>query len=101
MCDFYHSVHHSLFRSPHLLSQAAIRAVQVASETLKYPSKLLIKTDSAYVVKAMTEWIHNWRKTNYAKVKNEGLFRRLDILVQTVPFSVKFEHVAAHAGIEG
>ena len=49
----------------------------------------------------MTEWIHNWRKTNYAKVKNEGLFRRLDVLVRAVPFSVKFEHVAAHAGIEG
>ena len=61
----------------------------------------MIKTDSAYVVKAMTEWIHKWRRTDYAKVKNEGLFRKLDSLVHSSPFPVKFEHVAAHAGIEG
>lgn len=49
---------------------------------LKKPSRVTITTDSNYVVKGMTEWIHSWRKKGWKTagkkpVKNRELWEAL------------------------
>lgn len=61
-------------------------------------------TDSTYVQKGITEWIHGWKKRGWktaAKkaVKNEDLWRRLDEAI--VRHDVKWHWVKGHAGHPG
>jgi len=58
--------------------QAAISALL----SLKKPCKINLYTDSVYVQKGITQWIHNWQKNNWRKsdnkpVKNADLWRKL------------------------
>lgn len=58
---------------------AAIRALQFLSR----PCEVNIYTDSQYVRKGITEWIHGWKKKNWmtaskTAVKNEDLWKILD-----------------------
>jgi ribonuclease HI len=54
-------------------------------------------TDSTYVQKGITEWIENWKKKNWKKVKNIDLWQELD--KQKSEFkSIKFFHVKGHSG---
>jgi ribonuclease HI len=53
-----------------------------AFEALKKPCKVRVITDSNYIVKAMSEWIHgwirnNWRNSQKQKVLNRDLWERL------------------------
>jgi ribonuclease HI len=57
---------------------AAIRAL----EMLKVPSELELFTDSQYLARGMSEWIHGWIRRNWAlkdgsPVKNDDLWKRL------------------------
>lgn len=79
-------------------------AVIRALEAIKRTSKVVIYTDSVYVQKGMTEWIHGWKqrgwKTSDKKpVKNDDLWKRLDALVQS--HQVQWVWVKGHAGHEG
>ena len=61
-------------------------------------------TDSTYVQKGITEWIHGWKKRGWktaAKkpVKNDDLWRRLDEAVAR--HDVKWHWVKGHAGHPG
>jgi len=54
-----------------------------ALEALTRPCRVELTTDSQYLRKGITEWIHNWRKKGWrtAKgdpVKNADLWQRLD-----------------------
>ena len=76
---------------------AAIQAL----ETLKRDVQADLYTDSTYVQKGITEWIHSWKnrgwKTAAKKpVKNEDLWRRLDEAVAR--HDVKWHWVKGHAG---
>jgi ribonuclease HI len=58
---------------------AAIEALSA----LKRESKVLLHTDSKYVMEGVTKWIHGWKKNGWKTadkkpVKNEDLWRRLD-----------------------
>ena len=58
---------------------AAIEALSA----LKRESKVLLHTDSKYVMDGVTKWIHGWKKNGWKTadkkpVKNEDLWRRLD-----------------------
>ena len=60
---------------------AAIRAL----EALKRPSQVKLYTDSIYVMKGITEWIHDWKRKGWRTadkkaVKNADLWRQLDEL---------------------
>ncbi len=56
-----------------------------------------VYTDSTYVQKGITEWIENWKKKNWKKVKNIDLWQELD--KQKSRFkSIKFFHVKGHSG---
>ena len=76
---------------------AAIRAL----EALKRPSQVKLYTDSIYVMKGITEWIHDWKRKGWRTadkkpVKNEDLWRRLDEL--RAKHDIEWRWVRGHAG---
>ena len=78
---------------------AAIQAL----EALKKPCKVELHTDSQYVMKGITEWVHGWKARGWktaAKdpVKNEDLWRRLDEARRR--HDVDWRWVKGHAGHE-
>jgi ribonuclease HI len=48
----------------------------VALESLKRPCEVKITTDSQYLVKGMTEWIHGWVKKDWKNSKKEPVLNR-------------------------
>ena len=79
---------------------ASLEALRAMSEQ---PEKAAVYTDSQYVQKGMTEWIHNWKKKGWLTsdkkpVKNEKLWQRLDELAAGLPLS--WVWVKGHAGNE-
>ncbi|HYG25530.1 MAG TPA: ribonuclease HI [Caulobacteraceae bacterium] len=78
---------------------AAIQAL----EALKKPCRVELHTDSQYVMKGITEWVHGWKQRGWktaAKdpVKNEDLWRRLD--EARLRHQVDWRWVKGHAGHE-
>lgn len=76
---------------------AAIQAL----EALKKPCKVELHTDSTYVMKGISEWIHGWKKRGWLTadrkpVKNDDLWRRLD--VARSKHDVTWKWVKGHAG---
>lgn len=77
----------------------ALRAVKSS-----YSGQITLWTDSTYVVKGITEWIHGWKKRGWKKsdkkpVVNADLWRILDDLNQQ--HNVDWKWVKGHAGIDG
>lgn len=81
-----------------------LTAVIEALKLLKYPCKVNLYSDSAYVVNAfLQKWIINWQKNNWKTVdkkdvKNKELWQELLDLTNT--HSVKFIKVKGHADNE-
>ena len=76
---------------------AVIRALEV----LKRPVSARIYTDSQYVQKGMTEWIHGWKRRGWKTagkepVKNEDLWRQLDTVAAL--HAVEWVWVRGHNG---
>ena len=76
-------------------------AVIAALEALKKPCRALIITDSNYVVKGMSEWIHTWKekgwKTSQKKeVLNRDLWERL--LKASEPHDIEWSWIKGHNG---
>ncbi len=76
-------------------------AVIEALRSLKRPVPVRIHTDSQYVQKGMTEWIHGWKRRGWKTagkepVKNEDLWRQLDALAAT--HDIEWLWVRGHAG---
>ena len=72
-----------------------------ALEALKKPSRVDLHTDSEYVKKGISEWIHGWKRKGWhtaakTPVKNADLWQRLDAARQ--PHDVKWHWVRGHAG---
>ena len=81
-----------------------LTAVIRALETLKRPSQVKIYTDSSYVQKGMTEWIarwkaKNWRTADKKLVKNDDLWKALDVLAQA--HQIEWIWVRGHNGNDG
>ncbi|GJL74145.1 ribonuclease HI [Nitrosomonas sp.] len=76
---------------------AAIRAL----EQLKRPCTVRLYTDSQYVHKGISQWMHAWKARNWKTaskkpVKNEDLWRLLDQLSQQ--HEIEWLWVRGHAG---
>ncbi|MFO0706419.1 MAG: ribonuclease HI [Nitrospira sp.] len=76
-------------------------AVIQALESFPEPITARVYTDSQYVQKGISEWIHNWKRRGWktsAKdpVKNEDLWRRLDTLAAA--HTIDWRWVKGHAG---
>jgi ribonuclease HI len=77
--------------------QAAIEAL----ETLKQPCEVTFYTDSEYVRRGISEWLATWRrngwKTTLKKpVKNEDLWRALDLAA--AKHRIQWRWLRGHAG---
>lgn len=79
---------------------ATIRAL----EALKKPCKIRLHTDSQYVQKGISEWIHAWKMRGWLTaskkpVKNADLWQELDGLSQQ--HEIEWIWVRGHAGHDG
>lgn len=78
-----------------------LTAVIRALEALKRPSRVRVHTDSQYVQKGISAWIHAWKRRDWRTVdrkpvKNSDLWRRLDELAAV--HDVEWIWVRGHAG---
>jgi len=76
-------------------------AVIEALRALKRPLAVRVHTDSQYVQKGISEWIHGWKKRGWKTadrkpVKNEDLWRTLDGLA--AQHRIEWHWVKGHAG---
>ncbi len=75
-----------------------LKAVIEALKAIKNKSiPTIVFTDSLYVQKGLTEWIENWKKRNWKKVKNTDLWKELDLLVNQFK-DIEIKHIRGHAG---
>jgi ribonuclease HI len=78
-----------------------LMAVIEALRALKRPCRVILHTDSQYVKKGITEWIHDWKRRDWktaAKkpVKNADLWQMLDMVQMT--HQVEWRWIKGHAG---
>ena len=78
---------------------AAIQAL----EALKKPCQVELHTDSTYVMKGISEWIHAWKRRGWLTadkkpVKNDDLWKRLD--AARLRHEVDWRWIKGHAGHE-
>ncbi|KAF0853061.1 mitochondrial ribonuclease H [Andalucia godoyi] len=85
---------------------AAIRVFERVPRT----AHLIIKTDSRYVIKIMTEWLQSWKRSSWYRGKNfmhphaksnMDLITVLDAHLAQHTGHVEWVHVDAHSGIPG
>jgi len=81
-----------------------LMAVIEALTALKRPSRIVLHTDSQYVMKGITEWIRGWKAKGWktaAKepVKNVDLWRTLDEAVAR--HEIQWVWVKGHSGHNG
>lgn len=79
-------------------------AVIRALEALKRPCQVRLHTDSQYVQKGISEWIHSWKRRGWRTadkkpVKNDDLWKRLDELA--AQHDIDWIWVKGHAGHDG
>ena len=78
-----------------------LTAVIRALEALKRRCTVRLYTDSQYVQKGISQWIHDWKRRGWRTadkkpVKNEDLWRRLDELAGG--HDIEWHWVRGHAG---
>jgi ribonuclease HI len=76
-------------------------AVIAGLRTLEEPATVSVVTDSQYVAKGMTTWIHSWRRKGWrtasgTPVKNRDLWEELDTLGRR--HRLRFEWIRGHNG---
>jgi iron complex transport system ATP-binding protein len=76
-------------------------AVIEALQSLTQPVQARVYTDSQYVQKGISEWIHGWKRRGWKTagkepVKNEDLWRRLDVLA--TKHTLEWHWVRGHNG---
>ena len=76
-------------------------AVIEALQSLTEPETARVYTDSQYVQKGISEWIHSWKQRGWKTagkdpVKNEDLWRRLDTLASG--HTIEWHWVRGHSG---
>lgn len=85
-------------------NQMELTAVIQGLKALKRPTIVKIVTDSSYVEKGISEWMHRWKKNHwrrktssgYAPIKNLELWQELEKLYQI--HVIVLERVEGHAG---
>ena len=82
---------------------AVIEALHALRSMGDVSRKAVVYTDSQYVQKGITEWIHTWKRNSWRTsdkkpVKNQDLWMTLDSLAGEL--SLHWEWVKGHAGNE-
>jgi len=65
-------------------------------KALKEPCEVEIISDSSYVVKGINEWLKNWIKRDFKKVKNIDLWK--EYIEVSSPHAIKATWVRGHNG---
>ena len=78
-----------------------LRAAIAGLASLKEPCAVTVYTDSQYVRKGITEWIHKWKARGWMRsarqpVKNADLWRELD--AESHRHQIKWKWLKGHAG---
>jgi ribonuclease HI len=81
-----------------------LKAVIEALSALKRPCEIIVHTDSQYVQKGISEWIHGWKARGWKTaskepVKNADLWKELD--AAQAQHTIQWRWVKGHAGHEG
>lgn len=81
-----------------------LMAAIMALRALKRPCRVALWTDSEYLRRGITEWIHGWIKRGWktaakTPVKNADLWRSL--LEETQRHQVEWHWVKGHSGVAG
>jgi ribonuclease HI len=81
-----------------------LKAVIEALTALKRPCEVTVHTDSQYVQKGISEWIHGWKARGWKTaarepVKNVDLWQALD--AAQARHNIQWRWVKGHAGHEG
>lgn len=81
-----------------------LRAVIESLLVLKRPCDIVVYTDSQYVQKGISEWIHGWKARNWRTaskdpVKNADLWQALD--AAQAQHNIEWRWVKGHAGHPG
>lgn len=92
------------FESTTTNNRMELMAAIMALRELKRPCRVELYTDSQYVRKGITEWIHSWQKRGWktaAKqpVKNAELWREL--LAEASKHELEWHWVKGHSGHPG
>lgn len=75
-------------------------AIESLKET-KENSEIEIYTDSEYLMKGITLWIHNWQKNNWKTKDKKDVLNKdlwLSLLAETSKRKVEWKKVAGHSG---
>jgi ribonuclease HI len=80
-----------------------LMAAIAALEALTRPAEITIVTDSNYLRRGITEWIHRWKRNGWRTadnkpVKNAELWQRLD--AAAARHKVEWQWIKGHAGHE-
>ncbi|XP_007946321.1 ribonuclease H1-like [Orycteropus afer afer] len=85
---------------------AELKAAHKAIEQAKSQNmdKLIIETDSKFVIKGMTQWIGNWKQNGWKTasgrdVVNRSDFEKIDQASQGM--DIQWKYVPGHRGIRG
>jgi len=73
-----------------------LKGVIEGLKALKEPCEVDIVSDSSYVVKGINEWLPNWIKRNFKKVKNPDLWQ--EYLEVAKPHKIDAIWVRGHDG---
>jgi ribonuclease HI len=76
-------------------------AAIAALKCLKQPCRVVLTTDSNYLVKGMTQWLPGWIRSNWINsqkepVKNKELWKQLLDLSHV--HKIQWKHVRGHRG---
>jgi ribonuclease HI len=78
----------------------AIRSAILGLEALKRPSRVVFTSDSSYLVKGMSEWIHGWARRGWKRktgaVENAELWKEL--CRAAARHHIEWRWVRGHAG---
>lgn len=82
----------------------AISALYFILKNYPNSNKVIIHTDSSYVINGITKWVHSWRKNNWLtsqkeEVLNRDLWEKLFSLI--VGKKIEWKYVAGHSGTPG
>ncbi|OMJ07827.1 Ribonuclease H1 [Smittium culicis] len=91
---------------------AVIRALEMVikydtdTKLAKVPRRVVINTDSQYVINCMTKWLFNWAANGWktskgSSVQNKDLVEKIHDLILEREGQVIFKHVIAHSSVHG
>lgn len=81
-------------------NRMAIRGAVVGLNALKQPCSVVFVSDSQYLIKGASEWIHGWRRSGWKRkagtLENAELWQELDVAMKR--HRVEWKWVRGHAG---